>query len=76
MASGKRYRRINVFPLAMASMNRGFSSDYWLTFKQTKELGGTVRKGEKSSLVTFFKMLETKDRTTGQEFRYHTSGCI
>jgi len=30
----------------------------WLTFKQVQEVGGTVRKGEKSSMIVFFKMLE------------------
>jgi len=30
----------------------------WLSFKQVQEVGGKVQKGEKSSMVVFFKMLE------------------
>lgn len=39
-------------------------SGEWLTFNQIKELGGSVKKGEKARLVIFFKWLEkTTDRT-------------
>lgn len=32
----------------------------WATYKQISEAGGQVRKGEKSSLVVFWKFIETK----------------
>lgn len=32
----------------------------WATYKQIQEAGGQVKKGEKSSLVVFWKFLETK----------------
>ena len=63
--SGKRYRGINVFLLGLTSWERGYSSDFWMTFKQAAAAGGQVRKGEKGSLVTFWKMYATKDRETG-----------
>ncbi|EMI24074.1 ArdC family protein [Rhodopirellula europaea] len=63
--SGKRYRGINVFLLGLTSWERGYSSDFWMTFKQASAAGGQVRKGEKGSLVTFWKMYATKDRETG-----------
>ncbi|MDA8746447.1 zincin-like metallopeptidase domain-containing protein [Rubripirellula amarantea] len=66
MDSGKRYRGINVFLLGLTAWSRGYSSDYWMTFRQAKEHGGQVRKGEKSSLVTFFKMYATTDKETGE----------
>ncbi|WP_430451102.1 ArdC family protein [Rhodopirellula europaea] len=66
MDSGKRYRGINVFLLGLTAWERGFSSDYWMTFKQAQSNGGQVRKGEKGSLVTFFKMYATKDKQTGE----------
>lgn len=62
LASGKRYNGINPFLLSLS----GFASPYWLTFKQAQALDGTVKKGEKSSLVVFFKMTETKDKETGK----------
>lgn len=67
MDSGKRYRGINVFLLGLTAWERGYSSDYWMTFKQAKASGGQVRKGEKGSLVTFWKMYTTKNKETGHE---------
>ena len=36
-------------------MLRGYSSPYWVTFKQAKERGGTVRKGERGTQVVLWK---------------------
>lgn len=66
-AGGKPYRGINTFLLAVVSWARGFDSDYWLTFNQSKKLGGRVRKGEKGTLVVFWKQHAMQDRETGDE---------
>ncbi|MDD2851572.1 MAG: zincin-like metallopeptidase domain-containing protein [Desulfuromonadaceae bacterium] len=58
MISKKEYRGINVFILASSS----YSSPYWLTYRQATELGGFVRKGEKSTPVIFWKMLDKHDQ--------------
>ncbi|HEL3799300.1 TPA: ArdC family protein [Stenotrophomonas maltophilia] len=50
-ARGNTYHGSNVMMLMMAQAARGFQSNGWLTFNQAKALGGTVRKGEKSSKV-------------------------
>lgn len=55
--SKKAYRGINVFLLAFS----GYDSPYWLTFKQCQQLGGKVRKGEKSTIVCFWKMTDFTD---------------
>jgi antirestriction protein ArdC len=60
LVSGKPYRGVNVFLLACTAMTQGYASPYWVTFKQAKAKGGSVRKGEKSSLVVFWKKLETR----------------
>ena len=52
LISGKPYRGINPFLLAP----QGYGSRYWLTFNQANRLGGHIRKGEKSSIVTFWKI--------------------
>lgn len=54
LISKKPYRGINILLL----MCRGYSSPYWLTFRQAKTLGGSVRKGEKASLIVFWKWTE------------------
>lgn len=48
--SKKAYRGLNYFLLSCAP----FSSPLWLTYKQAKELGGTVKKGEKSWPVIYW----------------------
>jgi antirestriction protein ArdC len=59
LCSGRPYRGINVFLLSAA----GFGSPYWLTFKQAKQRGGHVRKGEHGSIVVFYKDWRPEDRT-------------
>ncbi len=56
LVSGKAYRGINPFLLA----SQGYGSRYWLTFNQANKLGGHIRKGEKSSIVTFWHVGEEK----------------
>jgi antirestriction protein ArdC len=61
-ATGKPYRGVNVWLTSLAADERGYSSPYWLTYRQAGELGGTVRKGEKGTLVVFWKLLDVKDQ--------------
>ncbi len=65
LASGKKYRGVNVFLLAMTAWAEGYDSSYWLTYKQAAGKGGQVRKGEKASMVVFWKQYETTDKDTG-----------
>lgn len=51
LRSLKEYRGLNVLMLAC----QGYASPYWLTFNQAKTLGGNIKQGEHSSLVTFWK---------------------
>jgi antirestriction protein ArdC len=53
LTSKKEYRGVNVFLLSCMP----YSSPYWLTYKQATDKGGNVRKGEKSTLVVFWKLL-------------------
>jgi antirestriction protein ArdC len=64
--TGKQYRGVNVFLLAFTAYAKGYGSSYWLTFNQAKQRGGTVKKGEKSSMVVFWKQYETNDKQTGE----------
>ena len=47
------YRGINVLLLWGDAMEKGFSRNVWMTFKQAEERGARVRKGEHGSLVVF-----------------------
>ncbi|MCA9026690.1 MAG: DUF1738 domain-containing protein [Planctomycetaceae bacterium] len=64
LTSSKRYRGVNVFLLAMRAWEQGYASDYWLTFRQAKKRDGQIRKGEKSSLVVFWKQVNKRDEQT------------
>jgi antirestriction protein ArdC len=59
LVSGKAYRGLNVFLLA----SQGYGSRYWLTFAQTVKLGGHVKRGEHSTLVTFWHIGDEQTRT-------------
>ena len=63
LITGKNYRGVNVFLLHML----GYASPYFLSFKQVKELGGKVRKGEKSCPVVFWKIVEAKEDNPEQK---------
>ncbi len=65
LESTKPYRGVNVFLLAFSAFAKGYGSSYWLTFKQALAKGGAVKKGEKSSMVVFWKQFETTDKDTG-----------
>ncbi len=51
----KTYRGINQFLLGMTLVHRKYLKNQWLTFKQAKDQGATVKKGEKSSPIVFTK---------------------
>lgn len=56
------YNGINVLMLWWSAMDRGFISPYWLTFRQAKELGAFVRKGEKGSPVVYANTVSKTER--------------
>lgn len=55
----KHYNGINIVSLWVAAEIRSYSAPMWATYRQWAELGAQVRKGEKSSLVVFYKEYET-----------------
>jgi antirestriction protein ArdC len=61
LATGKPYRGINHFLLALISEMNGYASPHWLTFRQVAERGGHVRKGEKGSPCFFWKVYGGND---------------
>ena len=58
LKSKRPYRGGNQFVLDIVAMTEGYTSPYWLTYKQAEEMGGQVRKGEKSTFVYFFKPIK------------------
>tara|TARA_Y100001973_G_C5204354_1_gene340360 strand:- start:731 stop:1582 length:852 start_codon:yes stop_codon:yes gene_type:complete len=59
ISSRNMYRGINI-PLLLCE---GYSSNIWGTFKQWKDKKCSVKKGEKSTVVIFWKMVRNKNHT-------------
>ena len=62
LISKKPYRGINVFLL----MAMSYESPHWLTFRQAIQLGGNVKKGEKSCPVVFWKWMKNEDEESDE----------
>lgn len=52
-ATGRRYAGINVLILWGAVIEKGYSRQAWLTFRQALALGGAVRKGERGTTICY-----------------------
>lgn len=55
--TNKAYRGVNVFLLGLSE----FRDHRWLTLKQASDLGGKVIKGQRATMVVFWKQWEPKD---------------
>lgn len=58
--SGRAYSGLNYLQLTMIGTQ--YASNGWLTFRQAKQLGGTVRKGESGTHVVFFKPMKCTNK--------------
>lgn len=68
----RQYSGINVLLLWGAVIERGFSGQSWLTFRQALSLGGNVRKGERGTTVVYADRFVPEDekrraRETGED---------
>jgi len=64
----RHYSGINILILWGAVFDRDFTSQSWLTFKQAKTLGGSVRKGEHGQVVCYADRFEYEQaRAEGRE---------
>lgn len=68
VSSGNPYNGINIISLWVSAMAAAFPSNIWGTYRQWQEKGCQVRKGEKSSLVVFYKTIayDETDPDTGE----------
>lgn len=64
--TNRPYRGFNIMSTAISSWVHGFKSNRWLTFNQARSAGGSVKKGQKGTLVGFYKMVDVEDGETGE----------
>jgi antirestriction protein ArdC len=55
--TGRPYNGINFILLSMTD----FSDNRWITYNQLQELGGNVKKGQKSTQVVFWQILNKEE---------------
>jgi len=68
-ATGYAYNGVNVMLLGLEMDARGYDDPRWVTYRQAKQQGGHVRKGEKGSLVIFWKRLLVADKDDADRTR-------
>lgn len=61
LATQRQYRGINILWLWTAQSMGRYERAEWLSFKQARALGGTVRKGESGVPIVFFRLAERDD---------------
>ena len=59
--TGRRYRGINTLLLGMSPLAFSTADPRWCSYKQAAEKGWQVRKGEKSTVVFFYKQLQARE---------------
>jgi antirestriction protein ArdC len=75
-SSHRSYSGINVLILWGAVIERGFSSQSWLTFRQALGLGGNVRKGERGTTVVYADRFTPEDERRRAEQTGEEPGAI
>jgi len=63
---GTPYRGMNIIALWAASLESGFRSRYWFTFKQALAMKACVRKGERGSFVVYYTEVGDKSEGAGK----------
>jgi putative DNA primase/helicase len=58
--TGKDYRGMNAMILLMTAEALGYGDARWMTYKQAASEGGQVRRGEKSTLIQYWKWREER----------------
>lgn len=59
-ATQAEYKGVNVLSLWIAAQSLGYPTALWASFRQWQQLGAHVRKGERGTLIVFYKRIEAK----------------
>jgi antirestriction protein ArdC len=77
VTSKKPYRGINTVCLWAAAQSKGYERGEWGTYQQWQERGAQVRKGEKATLVVFWKFANnTADSQDDEQASNHGSRLL
>jgi antirestriction protein ArdC len=65
--SGRAYRGVNCLGLWAIARSKAYSSAYWGTYRQWRELGAQVREGETAAVVVFWKVTDKEEESEERE---------
>jgi len=65
--TGRTYTGVNTLNLWLDMQQKSYTSPVWGTLRQWNETGAKVRRGERSSLVVFWKDLPKKESKDGED---------
>ncbi len=65
--TGESYHGINVLLLWAEMAERSYASSQWLTYNQAVNLGGQVRKGEKSVMCVYYQTVQKQSDNEDEE---------
>lgn len=68
--TGETYRGINILILWAAQLEHGYTSPTWMTYRQARELGAHVRKGESGTKIIFYKPIHPDEHSDEDERRF------
>ncbi|TPE42478.1 DUF1738 domain-containing protein [Pontibacter mangrovi] len=66
-ASARPYEGFNAFYLHYISEKNNYKAPYFLTFRQARELGGRVRRGQKGTRIVYWKVYKGKENGKAEE---------
>jgi antirestriction protein ArdC len=72
--NGAPYRGVNVLLLWGEAVAQGYASPFWMTYRQSQQIGGQVRKGEHGALVVYANtVVKTGTDEDGEEIERELS---
>jgi len=66
-ATGAAYRGVNVVALWAEAAVKGYVSGIWASYRQWREMGAQVRKGQHGAVIVFFKELDHDENRPDEE---------
>ena len=66
-STGKPYRGGNIFVLWLSSLESGYTSSKWATYKQWEAMGAQVRKGERGTFGVKYTPLECRNHSKDEQ---------
>ncbi len=70
--SQKPYNGVNILLLWFMTGEKGYQQPTWLTFNQAKDLGGTIKKGEKGTRIIYTATTKKKKETEDDEQKQYS----